>query len=411
MASTDDTTATTGTSGSDSTTKEDTPTVTTENKENADEKKDTSNAVEEPPELKEPILFDCSTFGHAKMVALANGTYQDRIKASMPASDVTPALALSQTPMTFWEDFVATAFSAFGVPVAVFNIPIALFVIGKFLVGNVALTFQLFGLFVILPLALMPQKFNPDSLQSWLALTMLKYYSWRLLLEEFPSPNRPRILVGPPHGVFPYGCLMTMICYPSTAGIFCRGLAARAAVVTPIFKQILRTVGIVDANRDTARRVLEKPSCLGISTGGVAEIFETNADDEVILLKERVGLIKLAIRTGADLQPCYIYGSNDVLSCWTGEGIPGANALLSRISRKLGFGVIVIFGRFGLPIPRRVPLLGVCGKAIRTDHMKCENPTKEQIEEVQGLLIKHMEAVFQRYKKLYKFDEKHLIIK
>ena len=110
---------------------------------------------------------------------------------------------------------------------------------------------------------------------------------------------------------------MTMVCHPSLTGLFCRGLAARAAVTTPIFKQILRSIGIVDANRATARRVLEKPSVLGISTGaylgkcengahqqrniinvdllicfvdssgGVAEIFETNNDDEVILLRER----------------------------------------------------------------------------------------------------------------------------
>lgn len=44
---------------------------------------------------------------------------------------------------------------------------------------------------------------------------------------------------------------------------------------------------------------------VGISTGGVAEVFETNSPsgDEVILLKERRGLIKLAFRTGAELVP------------------------------------------------------------------------------------------------------------
>jgi diacylglycerol O-acyltransferase 2, plant len=202
-----------------------------------------------------------------------------------------------------------------------------------------------------------------------------------------------------------------MLCHPSLTGIICRGLAARMAVATPIFKQILRSIGVVDANRLTAQRVLEKPSCLGISTGGVAEIFETNNDDEVILLKERVGLIKLAIRTGADLTPCYIFGNTDILSCWTGEGIPGAKDVLSRLSRKLGFGLVLIFGRFGLPIPRRVPLLGVCGKAIRTDHMKCDEPTNKQVEEIQRQLIKDMEGVFARYKHLYQWEKKQLIIK
>lgn len=98
---------------------------------------------------------------------------------------------------------IATAFLAFGVPVAVFNIPIFLYLLGRFVVGNVAMTFQAFGLFVLLPLLLMPQKYTPWVLQSWLAITVLKYFSWRYVIEEFPNPNRPRILVGPPHGVFP----------------------------------------------------------------------------------------------------------------------------------------------------------------------------------------------------------------
>lgn len=202
-----------------------------------------------------------------------------------------------------------------------------------------------------------------------------------------------------------------MIVHPSLEGMLCRGLAARMAVEVPIFKQIMRSVGIVDANRKTARHVLEKPSCLGISTGGVAEIFETNNEDETVLLKERVGLIKLAIRTGADLQPAYIFGSTKTLSCWTGEGIPGGPSVLKRVSRKLGFGLAIIFGRFGFPIPRREPLLGVIGKAIPTHQIKCENPTDKQVEEIQELLIKNMYEVFDRYKHLYGWEEKHLIIK
>ena len=202
-----------------------------------------------------------------------------------------------------------------------------------------------------------------------------------------------------------------MLIHPSLAGVVCRGLAARAAVSVPIFKQLLRSIGIVDANRVTARRVLEKPSTLGISTGGVAEIFETNNDDEVILLRERVGLIKLAIRTGADLTPCYVFGTTKILGCWTGEGIPGGRGMLQALSRKVGFGLILIFGRFGLPIPRRIPVFGVCGKAIETHHIQCEEPTEEQILEIQDILVKRMKELFDRHKHLYGWEKKQLIIK
>jgi hypothetical protein len=195
------------------------------------------------------------------------------------------------------------------------------------------------------------------------------------------------------------------------AGTYCRGLAATAAVKTPIFKQILCSIGVVDANRRTAQKILEKPSVLGISTGGVAEIFETNNDDEVILLKERKGLIRLAIRTGADLQPCYIFGNTKVLKCWHGEGIPGGKDFLSRLSRKIGFGLIFVYGRFGLPIPIRMPFLGVTGKSIPTYHMKCEEPTDEQVKKIQDILIQREMEVFEKYKHLYGWEDKRLIIK
>lgn len=195
------------------------------------------------------------------------------------------------------------------------------------------------------------------------------------------------------------------------AGVHCRGLAATAAVSSPIFKQLLRSIGVVDANRRTARKILEKPSVLGISTGGVAEIFETNNEDEVILLEERRGLIKLAIQTGADLQPCYIFGNTKILKCWHGQGIPGGTEFLSTLSRKLGFGLILIFGRFGLPVPIRIPCLGVTGKAIPTHHIQCEDPPDKQVKEIQDLLIQKERELFNKYKHLYGWDDKHLVIK
>jgi hypothetical protein len=165
--------------------------------------KDAAAIMKDPPELKEPIFFDCCTFSQERMIALANGSYQDRIDASISASKANPKEIVQHAPMTFLEHFVSTIFLAFGVPVAVFNIPPLLYLFGKFVVGNVGQTFLAFALLVLLPLFIIPQAFNPELLQGWLAICMLKYFSWRYVIEEFPHPNRPRIMVGPPHGVFP----------------------------------------------------------------------------------------------------------------------------------------------------------------------------------------------------------------
>ena len=163
-----------------------------------------------------------------------------------------------------------------------------------------------------------------------------------------------------------------MVAFPALLqGQTFRGLASSAALRPPIFKQVLRSIGVIDASRDVARATLDGTSTststtrggvgesIGISTGGVAEIFFTNTTNECILLKERVGLIKLAIRTGANIAPCYLFGNTKVLHCWFGEGLPYVPSFLERWSRKLGFALIWIHGRFGgLPIPFRKPILG-----------------------------------------------------
>jgi len=80
-------------------------------------------------------------------------------------------------------------------------------------------------------------------------------------------PLSPRTKA-PPHGVFPYGNILAMLLWPSLTGHHFLGLAANNAIRVPVFKQILRSIGVVDASRTTARKSLESyPYTIGISTG------------------------------------------------------------------------------------------------------------------------------------------------
>jgi 1-acyl-sn-glycerol-3-phosphate acyltransferase len=354
---------------------------------------------------------------------MANGTRQDRLDRCRKIDTVTKDDVLKVQPMSLWEEMVTVLFLAFVVPNGVFTVPPIVFLIGKFVVGNVTMTFLVFGL-LLLPLAILPQPFIPSTLQSWIAVQVCRYFSFRFVYEEVPPPvplstdqdqkddvYHPRIMVAPPHGVFPYGNILSMIAFPTMFGQNFRGLASSAALRPPVFKQVLRSIGVIDASRHVAGKALKQNESLGISTGGVAEVFETSEDDECVLLKERVGLIKLAIRTGADIVPCYVFGNTKLLGCWAGEGIPRGRLLLEHISRKFGFALILIYGRFLLPVPWRKPVLGVMGKAIPTHHFQCEDPTPEQIETIQTILLDEMESLFDRYKHLYGWEEKKLIIK
>lgn len=360
------------------------------------------------------VFYDfCSTDAEERN-RLAAATDKERKASTISVSRVIPSMALKLEPMTFFEHTAVVLFLSVGVPNGVLTIPAITFLVGKYLIGSVSIAFIGLGI-VLFPLTILPQKFIKSTLHSWIAVQVSRYFSFRFISEEYSdavSQGRPQIFVCPPHGVFPYGNLLSMLAWPSYSGSHFLGLASSAALRPPIFKQILRSIGVIDASRSSARKALEAhPRAIGISTGGVAEVFETNAGHECILLKERVGMIKLAIRTGADLVPCYIYGNTKLLSCWAGEGVPGLRWVLEKISRKLGFALIFFYGRLGLPIPRRVPLLAVKGRAIRTDHLKTDDPSMETIEKVQKELIDEMQALFDRYKHLYNWEETELIIK
>ena len=204
-----------------------------------------------------------------------------------------------------------------------------------------------------------------------------------------------------------------MLIWPILTGHHFTGLTASAALRVPLMRQVLKVIGCIDAGRKHARHALEHwPYSIGISTGGVAEVFETNAGHECVLLKERIGLVKLAIRTGSDLVPVYLFGNTKLLSCWAGEGIPYGRQVLEWVSRKvLGFAAIVMFGRFIIPIPYRVPVFCVMGKAVPTHHLQCEEPTMEQIKQIQDLLLQGMQETFDTHKAYYGWDNAELIIK
>ena len=377
--------------------------------------------------LAEPLYLRIADLSMQDMRRLATSA-EDRSLATISASKVTSETVLRHSPLSLAEHAVAIAMLTFGVPNCVVSIPVVTFLAGKYILGNVALAFQALGI-VALPLALWPLDFVPSRLQTWPAQVLFRYFSMSMIMEERPpthcvgngtekdppqgQQHRPTIVAAYPHGVFPYGSMLTVMSWPLLTGHYMRGIAASAALRTPIVRQCLEALATVHASRASARAVLETwPYTLGVSPGGVAEVFLVNEDQPTILLKERLGIIKLAIRTGADIVPAYMFGNTELYQCWIGEGVPGLKRLLEWCSRRVvGFATVVMWGRWLLPIPYRIPLLTVLGRPIPTNHLKCEEPTLEQMLEIQQQLEVSIAEVFNRYKHLYNLKDKKLVIR
>lgn len=156
-------------------------------------------------------------------------------------------------PMTFVEEMTAMCLFLFGVPGAVFSLPVVV-LLGGYLTQNFRLAFTVAGA-VGVTLAMWPAPFVEKSLSSWAAVQVLRYFSFKGIFEEPLSSEKPYILVAPPHGVFPFGNIATMIAFPSIMGFSFRALAASAALRMPVFRQLLGTIGATDASRSNAERV------------------------------------------------------------------------------------------------------------------------------------------------------------
>lgn len=230
-----------------------------------------------------------------------------------------------------------------------------------------------------------------------------RYFSMKVVKEAPLSLDKKYLFVTAPHGVFPFANLSLMPSLPYVVGVGTHALVATAVMHCPIFRQCIALLGAIDCSAPIAKNALSQGRSLGIIVGGIAEIFESTKNDEIVVLKKRKGFVKLALQTGTAMIPVYAFGNTEVLSC-----IADPWGILQRISRKLKFSLTIPFGRFFLPIPRHVPLAVVMGKPIEVPVKT--NPTNEEIDHYHRIFVEEITNLFNRHKAAYGWKHKKLII-
>lgn len=145
---------------------------------------------------------------------------------------------------------------------------------------------------------------------------------------------------------------------------------------------------------------------VGLMVGGIAEMFMIRKDHERIKLKDRKGFVRIAVEHGVDLIPCYMFGVNQCLDF----GPPW----LQRLSRRLRASLGVIYGVWGLPIPRRVPIFKVTGKPLVVGPpMRKDHPDfAARVDELHALFCVEIERLYYAHREKYGhgFENKPLVI-
>jgi hypothetical protein len=232
---------------------------------------------------------------------------------------------------------------------------------------------------------------------------------------EFDHRHSRAIYAFIPHGIFPFGLAFSCLPqrgYEKTWGYF-RPVVATATRLFPVVRTFIAWMDGVDASRSAVSSALTQDnSRLGISPGGIAEMFETypkpgfHPNDEAALLRHRNGIFKLALQHNSPVVPVYCFGATKM---FRRVQLP---QFVETLSRALKISICLLFGKLGLPIPFRQRLMYVIGNSI-WPATKTSNLTDEQLDKlVQQMHIafcNEIKRVFDRNKGYYGWENKTLI--
>ncbi|CAO3598766.1 unnamed protein product [Absidia cylindrospora] len=281
------------------------------------------------------------------------------------------------------------------------------------------------------PLALMYMAYiclDPAPVQGGRRLQSVREWSlWKNIADYFPiqiikehdlDPSGNYLFGYHPHGILCFGAVSTFATEGSGFSRLFPGVIPRLATVPftlllPFYRDLLLSMGFCSSSRASCEHVLRSGpgESLAIVVGGAVEALSSSPGTNRLVLKKRLGFIRLAIRQQASLVPVFAFGEADLYHQYrlTNDGI--ADWLRSFIKKLCGIAVPLFYGRgifnydFGL-IPYRRPVTVIVGKPIPVPKLEKDQvePTKEQILQVQDLYIKELTGIYDRYKDMYAQD-------
>jgi hypothetical protein len=112
--------------------------------------------------------------------------------------------------------------------------------------------------------------------------------------------------------------------------------------------------------------------------------------------------MRLCLGEGAQVHAAFFFGTSDLLTV-----VQDPWGLMETLSRKMRAGVMGFYGRWFLPIPRRVAL-SVCVAPVRTT--KTASPSAEDVERLHEQVYGRLKAVYDAQKAFAGYADRELIV-
>nr|XP_012152145.1 PREDICTED: 2-acylglycerol O-acyltransferase 2-like [Megachile rotundata] len=240
------------------------------------------------------------------------------------------------------------------------------------------------------------------------------------------DPNRNYLLCNFPHGIYASGAVGSFQCESRGAKTLFPGLLPHVVALyqmfkIPIFREIALAmdciIGFVSSSEESLDYQLStkpQPPFIGrlivLIVGGAGEVLECSPGTNRIIVYQRKGFVRVALKHGTPLIPSFSFRETDIFDQVKNPCL----ALVQQYCRKkLGCVPVILKGRglfqysYGF-VPHRVPITTVVGSPIEIP--KISHPTKEQINEYHKQFVEKLTELFEthKYKYLPDADSKHL---
>eukprot|EP01060_Flectonema_neradi_P013739 TRINITY_DN2046_c0_g1_i1.p1 TRINITY_DN2046_c0_g1~~TRINITY_DN2046_c0_g1_i1.p1 ORF type:complete len:495 (+),score=60.72 TRINITY_DN2046_c0_g1_i1:38-1522(+) len=212
-----------------------------------------------------------------------------------------------------------------------------------------------------------------------------------------------------PHGVQCVSVFNFLAVHSGFSKLF-PGLSCTAQTLSmnfwlPVMREHCIALGAGNASVQSIKRALtwKKGASTVLVVGGAKEALYAAPHANKIALENRYGFIKVAIRSGAELVPCYSFGENSLYDNLADER-PGLIKWQRRLQRLFTFAPLFVAGRgvfsySGGLIPYRRAITTVVGQPI---HLTQEdNPSIETVKRVHMQYVNALTDVFELYRDIY----------
>ncbi|CAG8471927.1 3726_t:CDS:2, partial [Scutellospora calospora] len=213
------------------------------------------------------------------------------------------------------------------------------------------------------------------------------YFPITLIKEVDLDPSKNYIFGYHPHGVISVGAWTNFATEANDfskkfPGITCRLLTLASNFNIPLYREYLMAHGCASVSRQSCENILKKGpgNSILIVVGGAGESLNARPGVYDLVLKRRLGFIKLAIRHGKVWK---FQKTLQKLSGWTMPLFHGRGVF----NYNLGI------------LPHRRPITTIVGRPIEVT--KIENPTEADLLEVQKKYIDELFNIWNTYKDKY----------